>query len=122
VEKLFKYSTFTNFCFVSKPYAGVSTAVLLFTKGGETKNVWFYDMQADGFSLDDKRQKITDNDIPDILKEWKRKEQHTKSKNPKVVCVAADEIRHNKYDLSLSRYKPVEHKTVTYEAPEAADG
>lgn len=108
---------------VFKPYAGVSTAVLLFTKTTDkmkpTDTVWFYDMQADGFSLDDKRQKIADNDIPDILKEWKLKEQKAKSKNPKVVTVTADEIRANKYDLSLSRYKPVEHKTVTYEAPEA---
>jgi type I restriction enzyme M protein len=51
-----------------KPYAGVSTAILIFTKGGETNNVWFYDMQADGYTLDDKRNKIADSDLPDIVK------------------------------------------------------
>ena len=56
---------------VFKPYAGVSTAVLVFQKGGTTDNVWFYDMEADGFSLDDKRQKVTENDIPDIIAKWK---------------------------------------------------
>jgi type I restriction enzyme M protein len=58
---------------VFKPYAGVSTAVLIFTKGGATDRVWFYDMQADGLSLDDKRQKIADNDIPDILECWRNR-------------------------------------------------
>lgn len=58
---------------VFKPYAGVSTAILIFTKGGATDRVWFYDMQADGFSLDDKRQKIVDNDIPDILECWRNR-------------------------------------------------
>lgn len=58
---------------VFKPYAGVSTAVLIFTKGGKTDRVWFYDMQADGLSLDDKRQKVTDNDIPDILECWRNR-------------------------------------------------
>ena len=58
---------------VFKPYAGVSTAVLIFTKGGATDRVWFYDMQADGLSLDDKRQKISDNDIPDILECWRNR-------------------------------------------------
>ena len=56
---------------VFKPYAGVSTAVLVFQKGGTTDNVWFYDMEADGFSLDDKRQPVKENDIPDIIKQWK---------------------------------------------------
>ncbi|MBY0405890.1 MAG: N-6 DNA methylase [Cyanobacteria bacterium] len=59
---------------VFKPYAGVSTAVLIFTKGGETDRVWFYDMEHDGLSLDDKRQPVTENDIPDILKNWKQRE------------------------------------------------
>src|SRR6185312_4025393 len=65
---------------VFKPYAGVSTAVLIFTKGGITDNVWFYDMQADGFSLDDKRQKIEANDIPDILAQWINRDTITKPK------------------------------------------
>lgn len=102
---------------VFKPYAGVSTAVLIFTKGGTTDKVWFFDMQADGFSLDDKRQKVAENDIPEILKEWNART--AKSKNKKVVMVDASEIKKNKYDLSISRYKPVEHKAVEYEKPEA---
>lgn len=105
---------------VFKPYAGVSTAVLLFTKAAPEKDydVWFYDMQADGFSLDDKRQKIADNDIPDVLNEWAARKAKQKSKNKKVVWVNTKDIRANKYDLSISRYKPVEHKAVEYEKPE----
>ncbi len=104
---------------VFKPYAGVSTAVVLFTKAKPEKDydVWFYDMQADGFSLDDKRQQIADNDIPDILKEWAARSKK-KSDSKKVVLVNTKEIRKNKYDLSISRYKPVEHKAVSYEKPE----
>lgn len=107
---------------VFKPYAGVSTAVLIFTKGAPEKeyDVWFYDMQADGFSLDDKRQKIAENDIPDILKEWEKRRTPNPSQegNKKVVMVNTKEIKKNKYDLSISRYKPVEHKPVQYEKPE----
>ncbi len=101
---------------VFKPYAGVSTAVLIFTKGGTTDKVWFYDMQADGFSLDDKRQKIAENDIPDIIKEFSGRNK--KSVNKKVVIVDVKEILKNKYDLSISRYKLVEHKAMQYEKPE----
>jgi type I restriction enzyme M protein len=61
---------------VFKPYAGVSTAVLLFTKGGTTDRIWFYDMEHDGFSLDDKRQKVPENDIPDLLESWKHRHDH----------------------------------------------
>jgi type I restriction enzyme M protein len=106
---------------VFKPYAGVSTAVLLFTKAAPEKeyDVWFYDMQADGFSLDDKRQKIADNDIPDVLKEWQARKAKQKSNSKKVVWVNTKDIRANKYDLSISRYKPVEHKSLEYEKPEA---
>ncbi|MCZ8070305.1 MAG: N-6 DNA methylase [Cytophagales bacterium] len=107
---------------VFKPYAGVSTAVLLFTKAAPEKDyhVWFYDMQADGFSLDDKRQKIADNDIDDIIKEWKkyRKTRKQETGNRKLIFVNTQNIRANKYDLSISRYKPVEHKAVEYERPE----
>ncbi|MBS4027191.1 MAG: N-6 DNA methylase [Ignavibacteriales bacterium] len=99
---------------VFKPYAGVSTAIIIFTKGEETKNVWFYDMQADGFSLDDKRQKISDNDIPDIIEKFPKHNVgaihelplQTKKEN-KCFLVPADEIRANKYDLSISRYKKI---------------
>ncbi|MBK8486104.1 MAG: N-6 DNA methylase [Saprospiraceae bacterium] len=108
---------------VFKPYAGVSTAVLIFTKGAPEKeyDVWFYDMHADGFSLDDKRQKVAENDIPDILKEWKKRHTPNPSQegNKNVVMVNTIEIKKNKYDLSISRYKPVEHIPVQYEKPEA---
>jgi len=102
---------------VFKPYAGVSTAVIVFTKGDKTENVWFYDMQADGFSLDDKRNKVEENDIPEILKLWSRR--YEVKDNRKVVVVPVADIRANKYDLSISRYKPVEHTPVEYEKPEA---
>lgn len=97
---------------VFKPYAGVSTAVLVFQKGGITDNVWFYDMEADGFTLDDKRNKADKNDIPDIIAKWKKKEVSKKS-----LLVDVKEIRENKYDLSISRYKPVEYEEVEYEKP-----
>ena len=104
---------------VFKPYAGVSTAVLVFQKGGTTDNVWFYDMEADGFSLDDKRQKTEANDIPDIVEKWKtRTDSQSTIRNSKFFSVPADEIRANKYDLSISRYKQIEHKEIEYEKPE----
>ena len=103
---------------VFKPYAGVSAAVVVFTKGGETDKVWFYDMQADGFSLDDKRDRVKDNDIPDILEKWN---QGYKLKDPKKgdkwLWVDKKEIVSNKYDLSISRYKPIEYEEVEYEDP-----
>lgn len=98
---------------VFKPYAGVSTAVVIFQKGGTTDKVWFYDMEADGFSLDDKRQKIEANDIHDIVEKWK-----TKAASKKSLLVPVDKIRTNKYDLSISRYKPIEHKEIEYEKPD----
>ncbi len=105
---------------VFKPYAGVSTAVLVFQKGGTTDNVWFYDMKADGFSLDDRRQKIAENDIPDIVKHWgDRGKSKIGNRKSKMFAVPADEIRSNKYDLSISRYKLIEHKKIEYEKPEA---
>ena len=106
---------------VFKPYAGVSTAVLLFTKGGITDKIWFYDMQADGFSLDDKRQKIADDDTKEIVTEyqqWQSKPAKYKPANKKIILIDVDDIRKNKYDLSISRYKPVEYTAVQYEQPE----
>lgn len=105
---------------VFKPYAGVSTAVLIFQKGGTTDKVWFYDMEADGFSLDDKRQKISDNDIPDIVEKWKsRANSKSTIRKSKFFPVPASEIRTNKYDLSISRYKEVGHSEIDYEKPDA---
>jgi type I restriction enzyme M protein len=106
---------------VFKPYAGVSTALLLFTKGGVTGKVWFYDMQADGFSLDDKRQKIADDDTKEIIAEyhqWQSKPAAYKPASKKVTVVDVEEIKKNKYDLSISRYKPVEYTAVQYEQPD----
>ena len=103
---------------VFKPYAGVSTAVLLFVKGGQTEHVWFYDMQADGLSLDDKRDKIDDNDIPDIIKRWgKRNPKKDTDRTAKAFFVPAQEIRDNKYDLSINRYKETLYEEVEYEPP-----
>ena len=104
---------------VFKPYAGVSTAVLVFVKGGTTERVWFYDMQSDGYSLDDKRDRIGSNDLPDIVKEWK-----VRSKNPnddrkaKHFFVPVKEIIDNKYDLSINRYKEIEYTPLKYDKPE----
>lgn len=101
---------------VFKPYAGVSTAILIFVKGGNTENVWFYDMQADGYSLDDKRSKIEDNDIPDIISKWQSKNPNTDmDKKQKAFFVPRKEIEANKYDLSINSYKQTEYKSVEYE-------
>ena len=103
---------------VFKPYAGVSTAVLIFTKtaAGETDGVWFYDMQADGFSLDDKRQPVEDNDIPDLLRQWKQRNSQQTGSN-KAFFVGKEEIKENGYDLSINRYKETEYEKVEYEPP-----
>ena len=106
---------------VFKPYAGVSTAILIFTKteSGGTDHVWFYDMQADGLSLDDKRDPVEANDIPDILKSWKKRNPKKKSdRKAKAFFVPVDEIRENKYDLSINRYKEIEYEEVEYDPPE----
>lgn len=106
---------------VFKPYAGVSTAVLLFTKGGETNKVWFYDMQSDGFSLDDKRNKLdNDGDIPDIIEKWrsvKKDKELEPTKEDKWFWVEKEEIAGNDYDLSINKYKEIEYEEVIYDAP-----
>ncbi|MDF2456216.1 MAG: Type restriction-modification system, DNA-methyltransferase subunit [Cytophagaceae bacterium] len=105
---------------VFKPYAGVSTAILIFTKTGNggTDKVWFYDMQADGLSLDDKRQTIEANDIPDIIKRWKNRSKETKrSKAEKSFLVSFDEIKSNNWDLSINRYIEVIHEEIIYDKP-----
>ena len=107
---------------VFKPYAGVSTAILLFTKtnSGGTDNVWFYDMRADGFSLDDKRTPQPDRtDLPDILDRWRHLEAETKrQRTNQSFLVPKDEITGNDYDLSINRYKEVEYEAVEYDPPE----
>lgn len=99
---------------VFKPYAGVSTAVLVFVKGGSSDKVWFYDMQADGYSLDDKRNKIETNDIPDILEQYKKKERAEYRPTKKHFFVNVAEIVANDYDLSINRYKTIDYEEVEY--------
>lgn len=103
---------------IFKPYAGVSTAILVFVKGGKTENVWFYDMQADGYSLDDKRDKTEVNDIPDLVKRWQERDaEKDTDRKAKAFFVPVEEIKENKYDLSINRYKEIEYEEVEYEAP-----
>lgn len=102
---------------VFKPYAGVSTAVLVFTKTehGGTDKVWFYDMQADGLSLDDKRTPIADNDIPDIVARFKNlAAEEGRERTEKSFLVPKSEIVANDYDLSVNKYKKAEYKPVEY--------
>ena len=102
---------------VFKPYAGVSTAVLIFTKTGRssTDQVWFYDMTADGFSLDDKRTPTADNDIPDIIARFRNPEaEKDRQRTEKSFFVPKAEIVENGYDLSINKYKKTEYKPVAY--------
>lgn len=105
---------------VFKPYAGVSTAIMFFTKGETTKEVWFYDMQSDGFSLDDKRTPQPEkNDIPDIIKQFKnRQNEKPVNRKGKAFFVPFEEIKENNYDLSISKYKEIEYEEIEYEKPE----
>ena len=103
---------------VFKPYAGVSTAVLVFTKTntGGTDKVWFYDMKADGFSLDDKRSAISENDIPDVVARFNNlKAEESRSRKEQSFFVPVEEIRDNNYDLSINKYKEIEREKVEYE-------
>lgn len=102
---------------VFKPYAGVSTAILIFTKTGHggTDQVWFYDMKADGFSLDDKRAPITENDIPDIIARFRNLEvESDRARTEQSFSVPKQEIVDNEYDLSINKYKKTEYKPVEY--------
>lgn len=102
---------------VFKPYAGVSTAVLVFTKtgAGGTKNVWFYDMKSDGFSLDDKRSEVEENDIPDIIERFHHLDQEAdRKRTEQSFFVPKQEIADNDYDLSINKYKKVEYVPVEY--------
>lgn len=123
-----------------KPYAGVSTAILLFTKtdSGGTDHVWFYDVAADGFSLDDKRMPLlpeaklgpvpdeplvdddhSKNNLPDVVYRWKRRATSERSRphTAQSFCVPRREIAEQEYDLSLNRYKEIEHEEVKHRAP-----
>ncbi|KAE9733681.1 class I SAM-dependent DNA methyltransferase [Escherichia coli] len=132
---------------VFKPYAGVTTAILIFTKGGQTDEVWFYDLQNDGYSLDDKRNPIKDNDLPHLLASWKHyrtlrglpvdnfmgerlasllKQQYPegidagvdfKDRTQVAFVVPKADIAAQKYDLSINRYKEVVYQSEEYEDP-----
>jgi type I restriction enzyme M protein len=99
---------------VFKPYAGVATAALIFEKGKSTKNVWFYDIAADGFSLDDKRTPIEANDIPDVLAKWAKREE-----GPKSYRVTIEKIRENDWSLAAGRYRSFVSEAVDHDAPAA---
>jgi type I restriction enzyme M protein len=101
---------------VFKPYSGVGTATLIFEKGAPkfagTKSAWFYDLTADGFSLDDKRTPIEANDIPDVLAKWPRREEGANS-----YCVPIEKIKENDWSLAAGRYKPVRVEAVKHDLP-----
>lgn len=106
---------------VFQPYSGVSTAILIFTKtnAGGTDKVWFYDMTADGYSLDQKRNEVEENDIPDVIARFKNlKAEEARARKDKSFLVPVQEIRDNDYDLSINKYKEIERVKVEYDAPE----
>lgn len=115
---------------VFKPYAGVSTAILVFAKGGRTDDVFFYNVEKDGYSLDDKRTPASeertplgpakDNDLPDVVARWRKKNpKKDTDRSSNCFFVPADEIRSQKYDLSFNRYKVVAYEQVEHEPPKA---
>ncbi|MDL5511731.1 class I SAM-dependent DNA methyltransferase [Arenibacter sp. M-2] len=105
---------------VFKPYAGVSTAVLFFTKTGTggTNTVWFYDMQTDGYSLDDKRHEIKTNDIPDILARYHNlSDEANRTRTDQSFLVPIEELKTNAWDLSINRYKEIHYEEIEYSPP-----
>jgi type I restriction enzyme M protein len=103
---------------VFRPYAGVSTAILVFSKGGKTDHVFFYDVRADGFSLDDKRDVVKDDDLPDALLRWrKRSAKKDTDRTAKHFMVPVADIEANGFDLSINRYKETKHEAVEYDPP-----
>lgn len=105
---------------VFKPYAGVSTGILVFSKGGETKDVLFVDVQADGYSLDDKREPVDDNDLPLATDAWTNSRSGNGSfsdRGAKAFCVGAKELRDNSYDLSIGRYKVSRYEEEKFDPP-----
>lgn len=105
---------------VFKPYAGVSTAILIFTKTsvGGTDDVWFYDMAADGYSLDDKRKIIQTNDIPDLIERFhNRQNEKDRKRKEKSFFVPFKELQEQDYDLSINKYKEIEYEEINYSNP-----
>jgi type I restriction enzyme M protein len=111
---------------VFKPYAGVSTAIMIFTKtgAGGTDKVWFYDMKADGLSLDDKRQPIEENDIPDIISRYhsRMETEIEREKTEQSFFVTKEEIKKNGYDLSINKYKEIIYEKIEYDPPQVIMG
>ncbi len=106
---------------VFQPYSGVSTAILIFTKtnSGGTDKVWFYEMKADGYSLDQKRTEVQASDIPDVVARFHNlAAEADRSRKDQSFLVPVEEIRQNDYDLSFNKYKEIEREVVEYEAPE----
>ncbi len=106
---------------VFRPYAGVSTAILFFTKteSGGTDDVWFYDVQADGFSLDDKRNLVSDNDLPDVLARWSRRTttERDRARTDKSFLVPKADIVAQGYDLAINRYREIVHEEIEHRPP-----
>jgi type I restriction enzyme M protein len=106
---------------VFRPYAGVSTAILFFTRtnSGGTEDVWFYDVHADGFSLDDKRNPIEASDLPDVLARWANRgtSERARSRTDQSFTVPKADIAAQGYDLSLNRYKEIVHDEVEHRSP-----
>ncbi|EFQ83460.1 N-6 DNA Methylase [Aeromicrobium marinum DSM 15272] len=105
---------------VFRPYAGVSTAILFFTKtnSGGTDDVWFYDVRADGFSLDDKRNSVEADDLPDVLTRWQNlAEEDDRARTEQSFLVPKADIVAQDYDLSLNRHKEIVHDEIEHRAP-----
>lgn len=110
---------------VFQPYAGVSTAILIFTKtnAGGTDKVWFYDMKADGYSLDQKRTEVAENDIPDVIARFDNLDGETeRTRKEQSFLVPVEEIKEKDYDLSINKYKEIEREVVVYEKPDVLVG
>lgn len=109
---------------VFKPYTGVSTAILIFTKtnSGGTGNVWFYDMKADGYTLDDKRNEIENDNIQDIIDRWKtlgeNEIESQRARTQQSFTVPVSEIADNDWGLSINRYKEIVYEAVDYDTPD----
>ena len=107
---------------VFKPYAGVATAIMIFTKDGQTDEVFFYEVEADGFSLDDRRKPIAQSDLPDVAKKWKdwnsaKSKEQFKDKSRKAFAVNVEKIRSENYDLSITRYKEIPYVPPKFDPP-----
>ena len=110
---------------VFQPYSGVSTAILIFTKtnAGGTDKVWFYDMKADGYSLDQRRTEVAENDIPNVISRFHNlAAEETRTRKEQSFLVPVEEIREKDYDLSMNKYKEVEREVVEYEQPDIIMG